>query len=219
MARAELSRATIGRLPSYLRFVQELPPETDCISAAAIARGLALGEVQVRKDLSAVCGTGKPRVGYDRGTLCACLEAALGVHTECEAVIVGAGRLGLALLDSGSFAEYGISLSRAFDREPSEDERVLPVESLHSYCMLHQVEIGVITVPPQAAQEVADSLIRAGVRAIWCFAPVQLRVPPGVAVQYEDLALSLAHLHQKVSHIANQSIKEDRHGNQGKTHR
>lgn len=202
MARAELSRATIGRLPSYLHFLQELPPETTCISAAAVARGLSLGEVQVRKDLSAVCGAGRPRVGYDREILCACIESALGVHTQCEAVIVGAGRLGLALLDSGSFAEYGITLRRAFDLSPAPDERVLPVESLQTYCMLHQVEIGVITVPPSAAQEVADQLIRAGVRALWCFAPVQLRVPPSVAVQYEDLALSLAHLHEKITYIA-----------------
>lgn len=202
MARAELSRATIGRLPSYLRFLQALPSDTTCISAAAIARGLSLGEVQVRKDLSAVCGAGRPRVGYDRATLCTCIESALGVHAQCEAIIVGAGRLGLALLDSGSFAEYGITLRCAFDLSPAPDERILPMESLQSYCMLHQVEIGVITVPPSAAQEVADQLIRAGVRALWCFAPVQLRVPSGVAVQYEDLALSLAHLHEKITYIA-----------------
>ena len=96
MAKAELYRATIGRLPSYLRFVRALPEDVTCISAAAIARGLSLGEVQVRKDLSAVCGAGKPRVGYERAALCSCLEAALGSCTGCEAVIVGAGRLGLA---------------------------------------------------------------------------------------------------------------------------
>ena len=202
MAKAELYRATIGRLPSYLRFVRALPEDVTCISAAAIARGLSLGEVQVRKDLSAVCGAGKPRVGYERAALCSCLEAALGSCTGCEAVIVGAGRLGLALLDFGGFAEYGIHVPCAFDRAPSDDPRILPMESLASYCRLHQVEIGIITVPTGAAQEVADRLVHLGIRTLWCFAPLRLRIPPGVTVQYENLALSLAHLYQKVNRPA-----------------
>ena len=85
---------------------------------------------------------------------------------------------------------------------PSDDPGILPMERLASYCRLHQVEIGIITVPTGAAQEVADRLVHLGIRALWCFAPLRLRVPPGVTVQYENLALSLAHLYQKVNRPA-----------------
>ncbi len=194
-----LSKATIGRLPGYLEYLKSLPPRTEYISATSVARGLGLGEVQVRKDLSAVCGGGKPRVGYNVGELSAALRAALGENSECEAVIVGAGKLGSALLGFGGFADYGITLRRAFDNNPAKlSDEVLPLDSLPSYCSLHQVEIGIITTPPAAAQEVADLLVRSGVRAIWCFSAVRLNVPGNVTVQYENMAPSLAHLHQKV---------------------
>ena len=78
---------------------------------------------------------------------------------------------------------------------------ILPIDDLPSYCSLHQTEIGIICVPPEAAQDAADMLVRSGISAIWCFAPVRLRLPDNVKVQYENLALSLAHLHQKVKSI------------------
>ena len=198
-----LSRATMGRLPGYLTYLRSLPDDTRYISAAAIARALSLGEVQVRKDLSAVCGMGKPRVGYERAVLAAAIECRLGVHTGCEAVLVGAGRLGMALLGFGGFAEYGIEIACAFDADPAKiSRRVLPLSDLPSYCRLHQVQIGIITVPPDAAQETADLLVGSGIRAIWCFAPVRLELPRGVTVRYENMALSLAHLHQAITHTS-----------------
>lgn len=194
----ELSRATMGRLPGYLAFLRSLPVGTQTISATAIAKALELGEVQVRKDLSAVCGMGKPKIGYEVAELAGALEAALGSRAGCEAVIVGAGKLGLALLGFKGFSEYGLTVTHAFDLLPGNNPAVHPIDELPSYCRLHQVEIGVITVPPEAAQDVAELLIRGGVRAIWCFAPVRLELPANVTVQYENMALSLAHLHQKV---------------------
>lgn len=194
-----LSKATIGRLPSYLEYLKGLPPQTEYISATAIARALGLGEVQVRKDLSAVSGRGKPRVGYSVGELAAALRAALGERSGCEAVIVGAGKLGSALLGYGGFEDYGISVRRAFDNDPARlSDAVLPLGELRSYCTLHQVEIGVIATPPAAAQQVAELLVHSGIRAIWCFSSTRLRLPPDITVQYENLAPSLAHLHQKV---------------------
>lgn len=196
----ELSRATMGRLPGYLHYVRSLPHGTRTISATVIARDLNLGEVQVRKDLAAVCGMGKPKIGYAVSELSEALETALGTHAGCEAVIVGAGRLGTALLGFGGFSEYGLTVSRAFDLQPSGNPAICPVAQLPDYCRTHRVEIGVITVPPDAAQRVAELLVSCGVHALWCFAPVRLRLPPEITVQYENLALSLAHLHQKVKH-------------------
>lgn len=194
----ELSRATMGRLPGYLEFLKNLPAETQTISATAIAKALNLGEVQVRKDLSAVCGRGRPKIGYEIAELTRALEATVGARGGCEAVIVGAGKLGMALLGFHGFSEYGLTVTHAFDLLPGNNPAVHPMDELPSYCRLHQIEIGVITVPPEAAQGVADLLVTSGVRAIWCFAPVRLDLPEDVTVQYENMALSLAHLHQKV---------------------
>ena len=131
----EISRATISRLPRYLNFIQKLPKHIRYISATAISKALELGEVQVRKDLSAVCGSGRPKIGYEVDTLCKALECALGVHTECEAVIVGAGRLGMALLGFKGFAEYGITIEKAFDSNKEKcGGSVLPMEKLSEYC-------------------------------------------------------------------------------------
>lgn len=194
----ELSRATIGRLPIYLDYLKHLPTETKTISATSIAKALNLGDVQVRKDLSAACGLGRPKIGYEVTELTRALEATIGEPAGCEAVIVGAGRLGRALLGFGGFSEYGLTVTHAFDLLPNGNPEVHPVEELPTYCSLHQVEIGIITVPPEAAQGVADLLVKCGVQAIWCFAPVRLNLPQEITVQYENLALSLAHLHQKV---------------------
>lgn len=192
-----IPRATMGRLPAYLSLLHSLPEDVRTVSAPAIARDLKLGEVQVRKDLAYVCKTGRPKVGYDTAVLSECIEEVLGIHCECEAVIIGAGRLGMALLGFTGFAEYGIYIRQAFDLRP-DSGAVLPLSAFSSYCSLHQVEIGILTVPPEAAQEAAELMVRSGIREIWCFAPVRLILPEGVEVQYENMALSLAHLHQKV---------------------
>ena len=200
MDRNGISRATMGRLPGYLHYIHSLKEsDTRYVSATAVARALCLGEVQVRKDLSAVCGSGKPKVGYAVADLCAALERALLVNAPCEAVIVGAGKLGMALLAFGGFAEYGITVARAFDTDGRKvSPSVRPMTELPDYCRDKKVEIGILAVPPEAAQEAAQSLVESGVRAVWCFAPTRLDLPAGVTVQYENLALSLAHLHHRV---------------------
>lgn len=195
------SKATLSRLPEYLNYIRCLPAKTQCVSATAIAKGLDLGEVQVRKDLASICGNGKPKTGYCVTDLSAALETALGIRSESEAVIVGAGKLGTALLGFGGFADYGICVRRAFDCNPLiASEKVLPVAELPSYCALHQVEIGIIAVPPSDAQAVADLLVKSGIRAIWCFAVCRLEVPENVTVQYENMALSLAHLKNRINY-------------------
>ncbi len=198
MERSRISRATMGRLPSYLEYLRSLPSGVMNVSSTAIARGLHYGEVQVRKDLAAVCGFGRPKVGYDAELLILALENVLGIHTLCEAVVVGAGRLGQALLGFDGFEEYGISIRAAFDAEPCDNPMVHDISSLPTYCSEHNVEIGIITAPSEAAQSVADLLISCGVRAIFSFATVRLQVPSNVTVQYENIALSLAHLHQRL---------------------
>ncbi len=193
-----ISKATLGRLPTYLKYLQSLPPHHTEISATSIARELSLGEVQVRKDLASVCGNGKPKIGYRVSELTDGIENVLSERAPREAIIVGAGKLGTALLGYSGFSEYGINVQKAFDSNKNKcGQNVLPISELRSYCALHQVELGILTVPPAVAQEVADEMVKSGIRAIWCFSSSHLDVPNEVTVQYENLALSLAHLRNR----------------------
>ena len=201
MRENDISRATLGRVPEYLRFLRELPAGTETISAPIIARELGLGEVQVRKDLGALCGAGKPKIGYPVGELKASLEGFLRLG-DGSTVIVGAGKLGRALLDYGGFSDYGLDILAAFDTDVSQNNAngkpILPIDGLHDFCKENNVSIGVITVPAKAAQEVCDKLCQSGIKAIMSFAPCKLTAPEGVAIQYENMALSLAHLKTQI---------------------
>ncbi len=203
MEQNEISRATLGRIPTYLKYLQDLPEEVLHISATSIARDLGLGEVQVRKDLGAVSNMGKPRIGYLKTELEQCLEKILKAGNG-KAVIVGAGKLGKALLDYGGFSDYGISMLAAFDLKVSEPgttgdgKKILPMAQLPGFCKENDVKIGVIAVPATAAPQVYKELYGCGIRAFWCFAPCKLPHDPDAVVQYENMALSLAHLKMQI---------------------
>lgn len=199
MEKCPVSKATLGRLPCYLQYLKTALASNDkYVSATAIARGLSLGEVQVRKDLNSVSGAGRPKVGYAAEDLIKSIEATLGYNDLSRAVIVGAGRLGQALLNFESFAEYGVEISAAFDfnerKADSTHRAVLPMELFDSYCKNNGVKIGIITVNEGAAQEVCDRMLENGIKAIWNFTQKKLDVPEGVLIKQENLALSLAHL-------------------------
>jgi redox-sensing transcriptional repressor len=195
MSKLSIGRATLGRLPKYLEFLKECSEEY--ISSAYVAKSLYLGEVQVRKDLSAVSGKGKPRVGYNREELVEALELALGSGKTTNAIIVGAGKLGRALLDYQGFEDFGVRIIGAFDINEDivqKNERVLPLEALGEVCRARRVKIGIIAVGEESAQEICDLLLSNGIKGIWNFAPCKLELPKGVAIVQENLALSLAHL-------------------------
>ncbi len=194
-------RATLGRLPTYLKYLKSLDISVyPNISATNIAKALGLGEVQVRKDLNAVSGAGRPKLGYITVELIRRLETVLGQNSVSKAVIIGAGRLGKALLEYNGFSDYGLIISAAFDIDESKagnvahGKEIFPLDALDDYCTREGVKIGIITVPVTAAQPICDRLIKSGITAIWNFAPCQLEVPDNVTLQQENLALSLAHL-------------------------
>lgn len=206
MERSNVTKATLGRLPQYLQFLNGLPSgQYDHISATTIAKMLSLGEVQVRKDLAAVSGLGKPKVGYRTSELISDLEDALGCKKLTPAILVGAGKLGRALLDYNGFEEYGVQITAAFDcneqvlRMNKTSKEILPISSLKKYCTENGIRIGIITVGSGSAQDVCDQMLEAGITAIWNFAPCQLKVPGNVLVKQENLALSLAHLNSQIS--------------------
>ncbi len=198
MERKEISKAVLKRLPGYLAYLKSLPEyPTAYISATALANALGMGEVQVRKDLAMVSDGGRPKIGYLRTSLIDDIEQFLGYDNTNDAVLIGAGKLGLALLGYSGFEAYGLNILAAFDAEPSVSETengkpVLPMEKLESYCKANKVRMGIITVPASQAQQVCEQLIASGIKAIWNFAPTHLDVPPNILVQNEDMATSLA---------------------------
>ena len=201
MKTTDVSRTALGRIPVYLKFIESLPQDVETVSATTIAKALGFGEVQVRKDLGAICGSGKPRIGYTVSDLKASLECLIGSRNG-KTVIVGAGKLGRALLDYGGFSDYGLDILAAFDTDVSQNNAsgkpILPIDGLHDFCKENNVSIGVIAVPARAAQEVCDKLCQSGIKAIMSFAPCKLSAPDGVAIQYENMALSLAHLKTQI---------------------
>ena len=197
MMSSNISKQTLQRLPLYLSYIKALPADAPKnISATMIAEALQLNDVQVRKDLASVSSSGKPKVGYNVKDLVAELESFLGYDNVDDAIIVGAGSLGKALLNYGGVKAYGLNVLAAFDlcEEPVEfqGKTIFPIDQLEAVCRRMNIHIGIITVPAASAQEICDSLVKSGVRAIWNFAPVHLVVPEGILVQNENMASSLA---------------------------
>ena len=204
MDKCSVSKATLGRLPSYLEYLRNLPPDkVPYISATAIAKHLGLGEVQVRKDLAAVSGAGKPKLGYVTAELVEKLEECLGCNQVTSAVLVGAGKLGRALLQYDEFEKYGVKISAAFDSNEraislGSKTEILPMNQFEYFCKTKNIKLGIITVGEGSAQAVCDQMVKSGITAIWNFAPCKLKVPIGVLLQNENLALSLAHLNNQL---------------------
>lgn len=198
MERKEISKSVLKRLPGYLAYLKSLPEgSATYISATALASALGMGEVQVRKDLAMVCDGGRPKIGYLRERLIEDISQFLGYDNTTDAILVGAGKLGQALLGYSGFEAYGLNILAAFDAAPMADQTddgkpIYPISQLESFCRAHNVLMGIITVPAKYAQGVCEKLIENGIKAVWNFAPVHLDVPANILVQNENMATSLA---------------------------
>jgi len=198
MERKEISKSVLKRLPGYLSYLKNIPDTASpYISATALANALGMGEVQVRKDLAMVSDGGRPKIGYLRESLIEDISQFLGYDNTTDAILVGAGKLGQALLGYSGFEAYGLNILAAFDADPVADKTdegrpIYGMEHMESFCRSNKVLMGIITVPSAYAQQVCDQLISCGIKAVWNFAPVHLDVPANILVQNENMATSLA---------------------------
>ena len=198
MEKKEISKSVLKRLPGYLNYLKNIPDDASpYISATALANALGMGEVQVRKDLAMVSDGGRPKIGYLRESLVEDISQFLGYDNTTDAILIGAGKLGQALLGYDGFSAYGLNILAAFDIAPvasatAEGKPIYPMEQLDAYCRNNNILMGIITVPSHCAQEACDALIRCGIKAVWNFAPVHLDVPANILVQNENMATSLA---------------------------
>ena len=198
METAKISKKLLKRLPGYLAHLKSLP-ENSNVSATSMAKALGLGDVQVRKDLAKVSDAGRRRTGRGREQLIRDIERYLDFAAKTGTVVIGAGKLGRALLDYSGFEESGLNVMAGFDLDPCADQTesgkpIYPMSRLESFCRHYDVYIGIIAVPAESAQSVCDNLVDCGITAIWNFAPIHLKVPGHVIVQSENLAVSLATL-------------------------
>ncbi|MGA2245558.1 MAG: redox-sensing transcriptional repressor Rex [Verrucomicrobiota bacterium] len=200
-----VSEPTLKRLPLYHRFLKEWQAAGhETVSCTDIGEDLDLDPTQVRKDLEAVGVAGRPRIGYVLSNLTDGLEQFLGWNNVNDAFLVGAGSMGSALLGYRKFEQCGLKIVAAFDLDPSKigtlihGKHVLALDKLANLAERMHILIGIITVPATEAQAVADLMVAGGIRALWNFAPVRVRVPADVIVHSEDLYCSLAALSQKL---------------------
>jgi redox-sensing transcriptional repressor len=190
--------ATVARLPVYLRALTSLADEgIATVSSQSLAEAAGVGPAKLRKDLSHLGSYGTRGVGYEVDYLVYQISHELGLSQDWRVVIVGIGNLGHALANYGGFVSRGFTVAALLDADPDVvGERVagLPVRSvddLEDVVAAEQVRIGVLATPPQAAQELCDRMVGAGITSVLNFAPVVLQVPEDVELRQVDLSTEL----------------------------
>jgi redox-sensing transcriptional repressor len=202
----EIPDIVIGRLPIYLRALSQLSSEGhEITSSHELGQRLGISSAQIRKDLSHFGEFGKQGTGYQIAHLLAQLKQILQVDKEWPVVLVGAGDLGHAIAHYGGFVDRGFRIVGVFDNNPEKvghalnGLKVRPSTEIAQVVRDSSVKIAMIATPARVAQQVADELVAAGVRAILNYAPITLVVPENVHVQYID---PVAHL-QRMTYYLN----------------
>jgi len=174
--------------------------DTDTVSSAKLAKFMDSDDTQVRKDLAAIGLKGRPRIGFVASEVKNKIRHVLGFDENNRAVVIGAGRLGGAIASYKGLADYGLEIVALFDNDQQKigltvgHHIVQPVNRLTTIVKRRDVHLGIITVPADAAQEVADRLVQAGVNTIWNFSPTSIPAIEGGAVRHEHIAVGLAEL-------------------------
>ena len=190
---------TLRRLPWYLAYLKlEADKGESYVSSTQIARAINVSASQIAKDLSLVNVSGKTRVGYDVNELVDVLENFLGFRSAHRAFLFGVGSLGGSLLQDRGLSQYGMEIVAGFDVNPDvigTEINGLPVFSVGEFAQKQaemDISIGVLTVPVDQAQKVADKMVEGGIRAIWNFTPFRISVPNHIVVQNTSIYAHLA---------------------------
>jgi redox-sensing transcriptional repressor len=196
----------VRRLSLYLRQLEAFKrKDRRTISSKQLGESLGLTDAQVRKDLAYFGQFGHPGIGYRVEDLIGQVRHILGTDKVWNVMLIGAGNLGRALLAYGGFTAKGFNLVAIFDSDPAKVGQkfgsftVQSLKELEQTIRQHSIKLAIMTVPAEAAQEVADQLIAAGVRGLLNFAPVSLQLPSDIALNAVDLAVSLEQLSFQVN--------------------
>ncbi|MCL4216503.1 MAG: redox-sensing transcriptional repressor Rex [Candidatus Hydrogenedentes bacterium] len=197
-----LSHAVVERLMHYYYFIgEQITEDTDgAVSSAELARLLEMDDTQVRKDLASIGVRGQPRKGFQNAEVLTAIRRELGFNFRYDAIVLGAGRLGGAIVSYGGFNHFGLKIIALFDDDPSRTGEVIGgtlvhhIDELERFIERHDVHLAILTVPHEAAQPLADRLVKSGITGIWNFAPTRIEVPEHVHVRHEHIAVGLAQL-------------------------
>ncbi|MGD8320826.1 MAG: redox-sensing transcriptional repressor Rex, partial [Gemmatimonadota bacterium] len=181
---ARLKRVVLDRLVRYYRYLAEFvaPNSANTITSARIGTALDVDPSQVRKDFSAVGLVGVSHVGYDVCEACRAIRTALGFDRPYSAVLLGAGKLGSAILEYHEFERYGLHIAAAYDVDPFKVGRrisghtIQPIDDLPLFVKKNRVRLAILATPVEVAQPLTDLLVASGVTAIWNFTPTRLSV-------------------------------------------
>lgn len=204
----QLPEPTLRRLPWYLAFLTMLRMDkVEYVSTTRIAEELDVDPSQIAKDLSVLGIKGKTRIGYRVDELEEKLRDFLGFGRDHNAVMVGAGSLGAALIADSGLRRYGLNIVAGIDTNPAlaltsiNGVRIYTPDRLKDLVAQLNIRIGIVAVPVECAQAVTDSLCRAGIRAIWNFTPFRIRVPEGVVVTNTSIYSHLALIYNRLSSL------------------
>ncbi|MDO5436635.1 MAG: redox-sensing transcriptional repressor Rex [bacterium] len=202
----KISDKVINRLTQYHCILGDcIKKGTTTVTSSNIAQLLKIDDSQVRKDISMLNNTGKSRVGYDVIQLKETIEKTLGFSNPKNAFIIGAGNLGSALAKYNDFEDYGLNVLALFDVDKNKigkninGKPVYDIKELPSYTKEMNIEIGILTVPADFAQKIADYAVKSKIKYIWNFSPTVLDVPFGVEVWNENLMGNFLQFSYKIS--------------------
>ena len=203
-----ISMAVIKRLPKYYRYLEELMKnDVDRISSKELGEKIGFTASQIRQDLNCFGDFGQQGYGYNVIELYKQIKSILGLDKGYRAILVGAGNIGQAVSNYTRFDRLGFKVDCIFDANPKligmriRDIQIKDIDEISNYLEEQNIDIGIICVPKKNAQNVAEELIKGGVRAIWNFAPVDLSVPKNVKVENVHLSESL----QTLIYLLNES--------------
>ena len=212
MEEKEISQAVIGRLPRYLRYLGELKDEgIERVSSQELSEIMQVTASQIRQDLNTFGGFGQQGYGYNVDYLYDEIGKILGLNREYRLIIVGAGHLGQALVNYANFERRGFLFRGLFDNDPQVCGKkirgitVRPMEELADFVRENQIDIAVLTIPKTSAVEVAEQLAACGIKGIWNFAHVDLRLPGHIQVENVHLSDSLMKLSYNLSSVAEET--------------
>ena len=205
------SKNQLQRYPIYLKYLRQLKEQGyTSVSSPLIAKELGYSEEQIRKDLQLVSNeAGRPKKGRSIDKLIETLENFLGYSSQANALLIGAGHLGNALMNFPSFEEMGITITAGFDSDPNKigtmtnGKKILDMKELPQYIKDYKAHIVILTVPANVAQKVCDYAVGSGARAIWNFAPIHINVPGDVVIEDVNMASSLAVLWHRYLNLKN----------------
>ena len=189
----------LKRIPFYHQILTELESKNEpYVSSRYLAGFFNVDETQIRKDISLTGYKGKPKYGYSVQGLKEAIERYLGINYHNTAILIGAGKLGSALVEYEGIAEYGLEIIAVFDNNPEKIGspvgrfNILSIDALPRVLRSYEIGIAILTVPIAAAQNVCNQVMDQGIKAIWNFAPTQLLVNSDVILRNENLAVGIA---------------------------